>query len=48
MQKCNGKVNKILDGEAISLGQVQHKPIRKQWPRVVADSNHSCYDRDQE
>ena len=48
MQKCNGNVNKILDGLPISLGQVQHEQIRQTWPRAIAENDHSCYDRDQE
>ena len=48
MQKCNGKVNKILDGLPISLGEVQHKQIRHQWPGAVAENDHSCYNRDQD
>ena len=31
-QKCNSKASKILGGLPMSLGQVQHKQIRHQWP----------------
>ena len=46
--KCNGKADKTLDGIPISLGQVQHRQIRQQWLRAVAQNDHSCYNRDQE
>ena len=48
IKKCNGNVNKILDGLPVSLGQVQHEQIRQKRPRAVVENDHSCYNRDQE
>ena len=39
---------RFLDGSPMSLGQAQHEQIRQQWPRAIAENDHSCYDRDQD
>ena len=48
MQIFNGRANKNLDGLPMSLGQIQHEQIRQQWPRVIAEKDHLCYNRGQE
>ena len=39
MQKCNGNANRVLDGLAISLGQVQHEQVRQTWPRAAVGND---------